>query len=83
VWLVLLLAVDAVGRGALDRVPLAVLVLTALAAFEPVAPLPAAAAALAGVRASGQRLFAVLDAPAAVPAAGGVGRPADRHGSTG
>jgi ATP-binding cassette subfamily C protein CydC len=75
VRLVLLLAVDAVGRGALDRVPLDVLVLTALAAFEAVAPLPAAAAALAGVRASGQRLFAVLDAPAAVPAVPLAARP--------
>ncbi len=54
--------------GALGSVPLAVLVLTALAAFEIVAPLPAAAARLGAVRASGARLFGVLDVPPAVRA---------------
>ena len=44
------------------------LVLTALAAFEIVAPLPAAAARLGAVRASGARLFGVLDTPPAVRA---------------
>ena len=39
------------------------LVLTALAAFEIVAPLPAAAARLGAVRAAGARLFGVLDVP--------------------
>jgi ATP-binding cassette subfamily C protein CydC len=62
-WGVLLLAVDAVDAGTLGRLPLAVLALTALAAFEVVAPLTAAAAQLEAVRASGRRLFAVLDAP--------------------
>jgi ATP-binding cassette, subfamily C, bacterial CydC len=62
-WAVLLLAVQATDRGTLGRVPLAVLALTALAAFEAVAPLAGAAAQLEAVRASGRRLFAVLDAP--------------------
>jgi ATP-binding cassette subfamily C protein CydC len=67
-WGTLLLGVGAVHTGALGGVPLAVLVLTALAAFEIVAPLPAAAARLGAVRAAGARLFGVLDAPAAVRA---------------
>jgi ATP-binding cassette, subfamily C, bacterial CydC len=65
---VLVLAVDAVAAGTLGRVPLAVLALTALAAFEAVAPLTGAAAQLEAVRAAGQRLFAVLDAPEPVRA---------------
>ena len=65
-WATLLLGVAAVARGSLTTVPLAVLVLTALAAFEIVAPLPAAAARLGSVRASGARLFDVLDTPPAV-----------------
>ena len=67
-WGTLLLGVAAVHDGALGSVPLAVLVLTALAAFEIVAPLPAAAARLGAVRASGARLFGVLDTPPAVRA---------------
>ena len=63
VWLVLLLAVRAVADGSLQRVPLAVAVLAALATFEAVNPLPAAATALVSARASAQRLFEVLDAP--------------------
>jgi thiol reductant ABC exporter CydC subunit len=63
VWAVLLLGVLAAEDGGLDRVSLAVVVLTALAAFEAVTPLPAAAAQLAAVRQSSARLFAVLDAP--------------------
>ena len=47
-------------------VPLAVLGLTTLAAFEIVAPLPGAAARLGAVRAAARRLFAVLDTPPAV-----------------
>lgn len=62
----LLLGVAAVDAGALGAVPLAVLVLTALAAFEIVAPLPAAAARLAAVRAGLARLVPVLDAAPAV-----------------
>ena len=73
-WGTLFLGVAAVRDGTLDPVPLAVLVLTALAAFEIVAPLPGAAARLGTVRAAGARLFDVLDTPPAVspgPAAPG------------
>ena len=62
-WGVLLLGVQAVGAGALSRVPLAVLTLTALAAFEAVTVLPAAAIALSQARASATRIAEVLDAP--------------------
>ncbi|WP_219419438.1 thiol reductant ABC exporter subunit CydC, partial [Pseudonocardia nigra] len=65
-WGTLLLGVAAVEDGSLSPVPLAVLVLTALAAFEIVAPLPGAAARLGAVRAAGARLFDVLDTPPAV-----------------
>jgi len=63
VWGVLLLGVAATGDGALTRVPLAVLTLTALASFEVVAALPAAAVQLGQARVSGRRIAAVLDAP--------------------
>lgn len=66
VWGALFLGVTAVEGGALSAVSLAVLVLTTLAAFEIVAPLPAVAAKLGAIRASGARLFGVLDTPAAV-----------------
>jgi ATP-binding cassette subfamily C protein CydC len=66
VWATLLLGVSAVEDGTLGPIPMAVLVLTALAAFEIVAPLPAVAARLGAVRASGRRLFDVLDTPPAV-----------------
>jgi len=81
-WGTLVLGVAAVHDGALTSVPLAVLVLTALAAFEIVAPLPAAAARLGAVRASGARLFGVLDTPPAVRARadGGGDRGGDRGG---
>ncbi|WP_028646904.1 thiol reductant ABC exporter subunit CydC [Nocardiopsis sp. CNT312] len=59
----LLLGVAAVDGGGLDAVSLAVLVLTTLAAFEIVAPLPEVAARLGAIRACGERLFGVLDAP--------------------
>src|SRR5215469_4164485 len=62
-WAVLLLAVAATGSGTLTRVPLAVVTLTALAAFEAVTALPAAAIQLAQARASAGRVTAVLDAP--------------------
>ncbi len=66
VWGSLFLGVAAVEGGALDAVSLAVLVLTTLAAFEIVAPLPAVAARLGSIRAGGARLFGVLDTPAAI-----------------
>jgi len=62
-WGVLLLGVAATGDGALTRVPLAVLTLTALASFEAVTALPAAAIELGQARASARRIAAVLDAP--------------------
>ncbi|GLU46626.1 thiol reductant ABC exporter subunit CydC [Nocardiopsis ansamitocini] len=66
VWATLLLGVAAVEDGTLGPIPMAVLVLTALAAFEVVAPLPAVAARLGSVRASGARLFDVLDTESAI-----------------
>ena len=51
------------ARGTLSRVPLAVITLTALAAFEAVTALPAAAIQLGQARASAARVGAVLDAP--------------------
>ena len=65
-WGVLVLGVAAAGGGTLTRVPLAVLALTALAAFEAVAALPAAAIQLGQSRAGAARLGAVLDAPTPV-----------------
>ncbi|HYH32076.1 MAG TPA: thiol reductant ABC exporter subunit CydC, partial [Pseudonocardia sp.] len=76
-WGALLLGVAAVQDGTLGAVPLAVLVLTALAAFEIVAPLPAAAARLGAVRAAGARLFDVLDTPPAVVPRGDAAPAAD------
>jgi ATP-binding cassette, subfamily C, bacterial CydC len=66
-WAVLVLGVAAVGSGALSRVPLAVLVLTALAAFEAVNPLTAAALQLGQAHTSARRICAVIDAPEPVP----------------
>jgi ATP-binding cassette, subfamily C, bacterial CydC len=62
-WGVLLLGVAATGAGSLGRVPLAVITLTALAAFEVVTALPAAALALGQSRAAADRIASVLDAP--------------------
>jgi thiol reductant ABC exporter CydC subunit len=62
-WGVLLLGVHAVAGGTLTRVPLAVLTLTALASFEAVTALPAAALQLGAARGSAARIGAVLDAP--------------------
>jgi ATP-binding cassette subfamily C protein CydC len=63
VWAVLILGVAAVGHGTLTRVPLAVLALTALASFEAVTVMPAAALQLGSARASASRIGAILDAP--------------------
>ena len=62
-WGVLLLGVAATGDGTLTRVPLAVVTLTALASFEAVTLLPAAAIQLGQARRSAGRIAAVLDAP--------------------
>jgi ATP-binding cassette, subfamily C, bacterial CydC len=66
VWGALLLGVAATGTGALTRVPLAVLTLTALAAFEAVTALPAAAIQLGQARVAAGRIAAVTDTPAPV-----------------
>jgi thiol reductant ABC exporter CydC subunit len=63
VWGVLVLGVAAVGHGTLTRVPLAVLTLTALASFEAVTLMPAAALQLGSARASAGRIGAILDTP--------------------
>ena len=63
VWGVLVLGVAAVGHGTLTRVPLAVLTLTALASFETVTLMPAAALQLGSARASAGRIGAILDTP--------------------
>jgi thiol reductant ABC exporter CydC subunit len=62
-WGVLILGVAAVGHGTLTRVPLAVLALTALASFEAVTMMPAAALQLGSARASAHRIGVILDAP--------------------
>jgi ATP-binding cassette, subfamily C, bacterial CydC len=62
-WAVLLLGVAATGTGALSRVPLAVLTLTALAAFEAVTALPAAAIQLDQSRVAAGRITAITDTP--------------------
>jgi ATP-binding cassette, subfamily C, bacterial CydC len=62
-WAVLLLGVAATGTGALTTVPLAVLTLTALAAFEAVTALPAAAVQLDQARVSAGRIAVVADTP--------------------
>src|SRR3984957_17361599 len=62
-WGVLLLGVAATGSGSLGRVPLAVITLTALAAFEGVTALPAAAPAPAEPGPAADRIAGVLDAP--------------------
>ena len=63
---VLVLGVAAVSGGTLTRVPLAVITLAALASFEVVTVMPAAALQLSAARASARRLGAVLDAPCPV-----------------
>ena len=63
VWGVLILGVAATGSGTLGRVPLAVVTLTALAAFEAVTPLTGAALQIGHSRSAARRVFAVLDVP--------------------
>jgi ATP-binding cassette, subfamily C, bacterial CydC len=62
-WGVLILGVAAVSAGTFSRVPLAVLTLTALAAFEAVSPLTAAALQIGHSRAAAGRICEVFDAP--------------------
>jgi thiol reductant ABC exporter CydC subunit len=66
VWLVLVLGIPMVGEGRFTGVGLAVVCLVAIAAFEAVQPLPAAARGLSDQLAAAERIFAVLDAEPAV-----------------
>jgi thiol reductant ABC exporter CydC subunit len=66
VWASALLGAAAVRDNELPGLALAVVVLMPLAAFEAVVPLPRAAVLFAHVRQAATRLFAVLDAPAAI-----------------
>lgn len=63
---ILIIAVPMVERGQLDGVYLALLVLSAMAAFEAVAPLPEAAQHLEANLAAAGRLFELADSPAAI-----------------
>ncbi len=65
-WAGLVLGVAAVHSGRLGGVWLATVALVPLAAFELVAPLPAATQALQRCRRSARRLFGVMDAPVPV-----------------
>ncbi len=65
-WGALTLGVRATHGGHLDGALLAVLALVPLAAFELVAPLPAATQALQRCRTAAGRVFAAMDAPAPV-----------------
>ncbi len=65
-WGALVLGVQATHGGHLDGALLAVLALVPLAAFELVAPLPAATQALQRSRTAAGRVFAATDAPAPV-----------------
>ncbi len=63
---VLAVCVSATAAGTLDRVMVASLALLAMASFEAVAPLPAAAQVLQGTIAAGRRLLAITAHPPAV-----------------
>jgi thiol reductant ABC exporter CydC subunit len=63
---VLAIAVAASGSGTLDRVLIAMLALLALAAFEAVTPLAAAARELSATLAAGRRVLELTDSTAAV-----------------
>jgi len=63
---VLAVAVHAVGTGAISPVPVAMLGLLALAAFDAVTPLPAAVRDLAATLAAGRRVLEIADRPVPV-----------------
>jgi ATP-binding cassette, subfamily C, bacterial CydC len=63
---VLVVCASATGAGTLDRVMVASLALLAIASFEAVTPLPAAARVLSAEIASGRRLLAITSHPPAV-----------------
>lgn len=65
-WVLLFLAVPLIQNGRLDGVYLAALLMVALASFEALAPLPAAAQSLESHLEAASRLFDVMDARPAV-----------------
>jgi ATP-binding cassette subfamily C protein CydC len=65
-WGMLWLGISLVREGSIAPPELAMLALFALAAFETVAPLPAAFQQLGAALAAARRLFAIVDAPPAV-----------------
>ncbi len=65
-WTILLFAIPIVHSGQLDGTFLALLVLSALASFEIVLPLPGTFQQLGGSIEAARRLFEIVDAPAAV-----------------
>ena len=65
-WVMLLLAIPFVHSGQLDGIFLALLVLSALASFEIVLPLPATFQQLGGNLKAASRLFEIVDASPAV-----------------
>ena len=65
-WVMLLLAIPFVHSGQLDGIFLALLVLSALASFEIVLPLPATFQQLSGNLKAASRLFEIVDASPAV-----------------
>ena len=65
-WTILLFAIPLVHSGQLDGVFLALLVLSAIASFETVMPLPSAFQQLGGSVEAARRLFEIVDAPPAV-----------------
>jgi ATP-binding cassette, subfamily C, bacterial CydC len=77
--LVLALAIVAVRDETLPGVQLALVTLVTLAAFEAIAPLPAAWQALGGAREAARRLFELADTPPAVAADRGASAPPPAH----
>jgi len=66
VWVVLIVGTSALRAGTLGPVALAVVTLTALAAFEATQGLPAAANVFASARAAASRILEVTEAPDAI-----------------
>lgn len=66
VWLVMVMAIPMVGNGRFTGVGLAVVCLVAMAAFEAVQPLPAAARGMSEQLEAADRIFAILDEKPAV-----------------
>lgn len=62
-WGVVVMTIPLMRAGQLDGADMVMLTMLSLAAFEAVAPLPAAMQALGGVLASASRLFALADTP--------------------